>query len=104
MATLNSQVSIIISYVPTYRTGSTAVSNAHNINGTNSVWPNGLPDMIPTYSGGWYRAGILENGDIYGTGSDYATALTNCLMAATSSTVNTGTVVSSVADHQMRTW
>ena len=95
MATLNSQLTVIISYVPTYVTGVTGISNS--LNGTNSTWPNGLPDMIKTYSGGWYKASYLDPafsgfGYIVGTGADYVTALNNFMLSATSSALGVGNI------------
>jgi len=107
MASLNSQLSLIITYVPRTVSGVTGISN--RLNGTNSTWPNGMPDMIKTYTGGWYQASFLDSslnssGPIVGTGADYTTALTNFITACTASGANYMANAGVTPEHYMRTW
>ena len=96
MATLASKLSVIINYVPTIVTGVTGISNP--LNGTSSVWPNGLPDMVKTYGGNYYQAQFLDGGvglfsGLIGTGSTYEASLTAFNLQLNVS-----------PEHQMRTW
>jgi hypothetical protein len=75
----NPKYQVIISYLPTYRSGRT---------GTYATQSDGSSLLVSTtdvYSGGYFQASMPEI-RIYATGSSYNTALTALMLIATAST------------------